>query len=83
MKLNKIYYRAEENMKKAIRIIVLLILAGILSFAVHEARADYDGVATRINALSTKFPDGKYWNHYKENEKDKEREICSYIDIKP
>ncbi len=55
-----------KTIAKRISIIIAfsVILCVIFTSNALSGFADYDGVATRINNLSTKFPDGKYWNHY-------------------
>lgn len=44
-------------------LLVITLLLTALAFTSVESVAA-DGIAVRINALRSKFPNGKYWNHY-------------------
>ena len=52
-------------MKHGLKVLsVLLAVFMLVSIIPTSAVAGGSGVADRLNALRTKFPDGKYWNHY-------------------
>ncbi len=51
----------KKGWKRAL--IALLCLVMMLALVPKASYADYDGVAYRIEQLSSKFPNGKYWNH--------------------
>ncbi len=44
--------------------LALAVLFGAAAPAIPQAEAATDGITVRINALKTKFPHGKFWNHY-------------------
>ena len=51
--------------KRLLSILLLLCMTiGALSMAIPTAQAAETGVADKLNALKTKYPDGAYWNHY-------------------
>lgn len=54
-----------KTAKKALALLLCLITVfSAISVTSAPAEAAEDGITVRINALKTKFPHGKFWNHY-------------------
>ena len=53
-------------MKKTKKLLAALLAAAILLATIPfvGVQVSAAGISDRLNALRTKFPDGKYWNHY-------------------
>ncbi len=55
----------KNTAKKVLSVLLCLItIFSIMSVTAVPVEAAEDGISIRINALKTKFPHGKFWNHY-------------------